>query len=87
MPVQCGGVGGRGYTRNQAWPQSYGHRPSHPYNAGTEGYGGFTDQADLLLARSAKRREVFGESHEGEKGELHPTTVRTVSEVSFLVFV
>ena len=30
-----------------AWPKSYDHRPSHPYNAGTEHVGFFTDQADI----------------------------------------
>ena len=39
-------------------------RPSHPYNAGTE-HVGFSPTRQALLAPSAKRREVFGESHEG----------------------
>ncbi|CAN0262660.1 unnamed protein product [Laminaria digitata] len=38
-------------------------RPSHPYTAGTEHVGFCTDQADI--APSTKRRELFGESHEG----------------------
>ena len=42
----------------------YGHRPSHPYNAGTE-YVGFLPTKQTLLAPSAKRRDVFGDSHEG----------------------
>ena len=43
---------------------SYDHRPSHPYNAGTE-HVGFSSTRQTWLARSAKRREVFGESHGG----------------------
>ena len=42
----------------------YDPRPSHPYNAGTE-YVGFSPTRQTLPAPSAKRREVFGESHEG----------------------
>ena len=37
-------AGGGGRTRSHAWPESYNHRPSHPYNAGTEHVGFFTDQ-------------------------------------------
>ena len=29
-------------------PLSYDHRPSHPYNAGTEHVGFFTDQVDIV---------------------------------------
>ena len=47
-----------------AWPQSYDHRPSHPYNAGTE-HVGFSRTTQKLLAPIAKHREVLGESHEG----------------------
>ena len=39
-------------------------RPSHPYNAGTE-HVGFPPTRQRLLAPSANRREVSGESHEG----------------------
>ena len=53
-----------GCTRYHAWPQLYDHRPSHPYNAGTE-HVGFSRTRQTLLAPSAKRREVFGEPHEG----------------------
>ncbi|CAN0422214.1 unnamed protein product, partial [Laminaria digitata] len=42
----------------------YYHRPSHPYNAGTE-HVGFSPTRQTSLAPSAMRREVFGESHEG----------------------
>ncbi|CAN0487828.1 unnamed protein product [Laminaria digitata] len=38
--------------------------PSHPYNAGTE-HVVFSPTRQTLLAPSANRREVFGESHEG----------------------
>ena len=55
--------GGRGYSVF-AWPQSYDHRPSHPYYVGPE-YIGFSPTRQALLAPSAKHREVFGESHEG----------------------
>ena len=47
-----------------AWPYSYDHRPAHPYYAGTE-HVGFAPTRQTLLAPSAKRRDVFGESHEG----------------------
>ena len=42
----------------------YDRRPWHPYNAGTEQVG-FSPTRQALLAPSARRREVFGESHEG----------------------
>ena len=42
----------------------YGHLPSHPCNAGTEG-AGFSPTEQTLVAPSAKRREVSGGSHEG----------------------
>ena len=45
-----------------AWP--YDHRPSHPYNAGTERFG-FHRRGRHLIAPSAKRRKVLGESQEG----------------------
>ena len=64
----CGGV-----CSCLAWPQSYDHRPSHPYKTGTE-HVGFSPTRETLLAPSAKRREVFGEWREG--CELHPTTNR-----------
>ena len=40
------------------------YRASHPYYAGTEPVG-FLPTRQAFLAPSAKRREVFGESHEG----------------------
>ena len=40
------------------------HRPSHPYNAGTE-HSGCSPTGQALLAPSAKRREGSGEPHEG----------------------
>ena len=43
-------------------------RPSHSHDAGTE-HVQFLSTRRTLLASSAKRREVFGESH-----ELHLTT-------------
>ena len=55
---------GRGVLDIHAWPLSYERRPSHPYNAGTE-HVGFSPTRQTLLAPSAKRREVFGESREG----------------------
>ena len=39
-------------------------RPLHPYNAGTE-HVGFSQTRQALLAPSAQRHEVFGESHNG----------------------
>ena len=51
-----------------AWPQSYGHSPWHPYNAGT-GHVGFSPTRRACRPPSAKRREVFGEAREmGEVG-------------------
>ena len=49
-------------------------RPSHPYYAGTE-HVGFSPTRQTLLAPSAKRREVFGESHERVNCTL-PRTAR-----------
>ena len=45
-------------------PSSHDHRPSHPYNVGTEQVG-FSPTRQALHAPSAKRREVLGGSHEG----------------------
>ena len=42
----------------------YDHRPSHPYYAGME-HIGFSPTRMTSHAPSAKRREVFGEKHEG----------------------
>ena len=53
-----------GCTQCHAWPWSYDHRPSHPYNAGTEPVG-FSPTRLTMLAPSAKGREVFGESQRG----------------------
>ena len=36
-----------------------------PYNAGTEHVGFSTTTRQTSLAQNSKRREVFGESHEG----------------------
>ena len=58
------GAGGGGVYSVCAWPYWYDHRPSHPYYAGTE-HVGFSPTRQTLLAPSAKRREVFGQSHDG----------------------
>ena len=47
--------------------------PRIPTNTGTE-HVGFSPTRQTSLAPSARRREVFGESHEGR--ELHPTKDR-----------
>ena len=47
-----------------AWPQSCGHKPSHPFNDGTE-HVGFSRTRQTSGVPSAICREVFGESHEG----------------------
>ena len=60
---------GGGVCSCHAWPWSYDHRPSHPYNAGTE-HVGFSPTRQTLPAPSAKRREVIGESHEGPEAFL-----------------
>ena len=52
-----GGEGGEGCTQ-------FVHNPAHPYYAATE-HVHFSPTRQTLLAPSAKRREVFGESHEG----------------------
>ena len=54
-------------------------RRSHPYNAGTEDVG-FSPTRQILLAPSAKRREVFDESHEGWAASL----LRIARETDFL---
>ncbi|CAN0122714.1 unnamed protein product [Laminaria digitata] len=52
------------------------YRPSHPYNAGTEHVGGFSPIRQASLAPSAKRREVFGDSHEGRAASYKDPLVR-----------
>ena len=69
--------GGGGYSVC-AWPHFYGHRPSHPYYAGTE-HVGFSPTRETLLAPSTKRREVFGESHEGRTAYFQDPLVRRTS--------
>ena len=54
----------------------YDHRPSHPYDAGTE-HVGFSPTRRTFLAPSAKRREVFGELHEGAAASQEPLVKRT----------
>ena len=54
---------------------SYGHRLSHPYNAGTE-HVGFPPTRPTFLAPSAKRREVFDGSHEEGGGLVSPRFVQ-----------
>ena len=61
-----------------AWPSCYDHRPSHPYYAGTE-HVGFSPTKQTLLAPSAKRRVVFGESHEGWTASFQEPLVRRTS--------
>ena len=55
-----------------AWPLSYGHRPSHPYNVGTEHVGSSPSRHCLHQARSAVRCRASR-----MKGELHPTKKRS----------
>ena len=57
--LQCpDGAGGRAHY--QAWPKSYDHRHSHPYNHETD-HVGFSPARQASLAPSAKRREwVWG---------------------------
>ena len=57
---QVGTIPGEvGCTHYHALPYSYGHRPSHPYSAGTE-HAGFSPTMQTSLAPSAKRCEVLG---------------------------
>ena len=51
------------------------HRPSHPYNAGTE-HVGCSPTRQTLHAPSKKRREVFGESHEGRAASYKEPRLR-----------
>ena len=55
---------------------SYDRRPSHPYYAGKE-HVGFSPTRQTLSVPSAKRREVFGESHEGVNCILPRTARKT----------
>ena len=50
-------------------------KPSRPYNAGTE-HARFSPTRQPLLAPSAKRREVSGESHEGCAASYYEPLVR-----------
>ena len=50
--------------------RTYDHRPSHPYNAGTEERRVFTDQADIGL------RSALSYWARRKKGELHPKRAR-----------
>ena len=50
--------GGRS-THYHAWPQSYDHRSSRPYNAGTE-HVGFSDRADIGSTKRKAPRGVGG---------------------------
>ena len=81
-----GGGGGKGAYSVCAWPSSYDHRPSHPYYAGTE-HVGFSPTRQTLLAPSAKRREVFGESHEGGTASFQEPLVRRTSAPCAYLFV
>ena len=56
--------GSGGGIHYHPWPSSYEHRPSHPYNPGTEQLVGFHRLGTYCFAPSAKRREVLGGSHE-----------------------
>ena len=64
------GVGGWGRCTHVKHGRSriYDHRPSHPYNAGTE-HVGFSPTRQTLLAPSAKRSVRCRASR--MKGELH----------------
>ena len=58
------GGGGRGCTHVVHAGSRMTIDPRIPYNDGTE-HIGFSTTGQTLLAPSAKRRAVFGESHEG----------------------
>ena len=57
-----GGGGGTHAMHGRSRMKQY-HKPSYPYNAGTE-HVRFPLTRQTLLAPSAKRYEEFGESHE-----------------------
>ena len=57
-------AGGMGYSFDP-WPWSNAHRLSQTYDVGTEHVGFHGPNGMKLLAPSAKRRAVFGESREG----------------------
>ena len=58
------GRGGGGCTHNLACNSHICPLTSHPYKAGTE-HAGFSPDQARNQSPSAKRRDVFGESHEG----------------------
>ena len=67
------GGGGEAYSF-QVLPQSCNHSPSHPYNAWMESVR-FSQTRQSTHEPSAKRREVFGDPHEGleaEGGGVYP---------------
>ena len=51
-------------------------RPSHPYNAGMEHVGFSPTGGRHVLAPSARRLEVFGESHERWRAKQNPAINR-----------
>ena len=62
-PEQGGGEGGCAcFLQCRSRMTIWYIRTSHPHNAGT-GHVGFSQTRQVLLAPSAKRHEVFGESH------------------------
>ena len=67
QPLRAEGEGKRGECTQFVHGRSgmtIAIRPSHPYHAGTE-HVGFLPTRRTSLVPSAKRREVFGESHVG----------------------
>ena len=68
----------RGGVLSFTWPWSYDPRPSHPYYTGTE-HVGFSPTRQTSFPPSAKRREVFGESHKGWTASFKEPLVRQTS--------
>ena len=62
---------GGGVYSCHAWPQSYGHRPSHPYMQCRDGARRvITDRADIACAKAQSTVACLASRM---KGELHPT--------------
>ena len=75
--TQRGGRGRGAHFMHGRSGMTIWYRPSHPYNVGTE-HVGFPPTRQALLAPSAKRREVLGESHErwAARGVMEKTSAR-----------
>ena len=58
---------GEACIRHHAWPESYDHRPSHPYSAGTEHVRGCTH---VMHDRSRLGRRGGEDCHVNKMGRV-----------------